>query len=96
MYTNDEWSLEHVWNMTQLSTNNDDYQRRLKEILKEGAVLTMIRGSEHLDLSSGEQEEDMIRLREENTILKHQLERSQQEVRLSNRRLQETQVQKQV
>ena len=60
VFTNNEWLLKHVWNMTQLTANNDDYQRRLKEIQKEGEVLDMIRRSEHLDLSSGEQEEEMI------------------------------------
>ena len=93
MYTNDEWSLEHVWNMTQLTSSNDDYQRRLKEIQKEGEVLNMIRRSEHLALSSGEHEEVMIRLREENIILHQQLEESQQEVTRCNTRLQKTQVQ---
>ena len=93
MYTNNEWSVEHVWGMTQLTTNNDDYQRRLKEIQKEGEVLDMIRRSEHLALSSGEQEKEMIRLREENIILHQQLEESSQEVRRSNTTLQETQAQ---
>ena len=74
MYTNDEWLVEHVWNMTQLTTNNDGYQRRLKEIQKEGEVLDMIKRSEHVALSSGEQEEEMIELREENSILKIELE----------------------
>ena len=95
MYTNDEWLVEHVWNMTQLTTNNDGYQRRLKEIQKEGEVLDMIKRSEHLALSSGEQEEEMIRLREENSILKIQLEESQQETtetrRQANSSLKETQ-----
>ena len=95
MYTNDEWSLERVWNMTQLTTNNDDYQRRLKEIQKEGEVLNMIKRSERLALSSGEQEEEMTRLREENSILKIQLEESQQETtetrRQANSSLKETQ-----
>ena len=93
MFTNNEWLLKHVWNMTQLTTNNDDYQRRLKEIQKEGEMLDMIRKSEHLALSSGEHEEEMIRLREENIILRQQLEESHQEMRRSNTRLQETQVQ---
>ena len=93
MYTNDEWLVEHVWDMTQLTTNNYDYQKRLKEIQKEGEVLHMIKRNEHLALSSGEQEEEMVRLREENIMLHQQLEESQQEVRRSNRRLQETQVQ---
>ena len=95
MYTNDEWLLEHVWNMTQLTTNNDGYQRRLKEIQKEGEVLDMIKRSEHLALSSGGQEEVMIRLREENSILKLQLEESRQETtqtrRQANSSLKETQ-----
>ena len=90
MYTNNEWSVENVWNMTQLTTQNDVYQRRLKAIQKEEG---MIRRSEHLALSSGEQEEEMIRLREEIRILKQQLEDSQQEVRRSNATLKETQVQ---
>ena len=77
MYTNNEWSLEHVWDMTQLTSSNDDYQRRLKEVQKEGDELDMIR-SEHLALSSGEQGEEMIRLREENSILHRQLEESHQ------------------
>ena len=95
MYTNDEWSLEHVWNMTQLTTNNDDYQRRLKEIQKEGEALNMIKRSEHLALSSGEQEEEVIRLRVENSILKIQLEESRQEItqtrRQANSSVKETQ-----
>ena len=95
MYTNDEWLVEHVWNMTQLTTNNDDYQRRLKEIQKEGEELDMIKRSEHLALSSGEQEEEMIRLREENSILKIQLEESHQETtqtrRQANSSVKETQ-----
>ena len=91
MYTNDEWSLEHVWNMTQLTTKNDDYQRRLKEIQKEGEALDVIRKSEHLALSSGEQEEEMIRLREENSILKIQLEESRQETTQTRRQAKETQ-----
>ena len=91
MYTNDEWLVEHVWGMTQLTTNNDDYQRRLKEIQKEGEVLDMIKRSEHLALSSGEQEEEMIRLREENSILKIQLEESRQETTQTRRQAKETQ-----
>ena len=91
MYTNDEWLLEHVWNMTQLTTNNDDYQRRLKEIQKEGEVLNMIKRSEHLALSSGEQEEEMIRLREENNILKIQLEELRQETTQTRRQAKVTQ-----
>ena len=70
--------MEHVWDMKQLTTKNDDYQR-----IRSG----------HIALSSGEQEEEMIRLREENIILCQQLEESHQEVRRSNIRLQETQVQ---
>ena len=93
MFTNDEWLVEHVWDMTQLTINNDDYQRRLKEIQKEGEVLDMIKRSENLALSSGEQEEEMIRLREENIILHQQLEESQQEVIRSNTRQHEIQVQ---
>ena len=81
--------------MTQLTTNNDDYQRRLKEIQKEGEVLNMIKRSERVALSSGEQEEEMTRLREENSILKIQLEESQQETtetrRQANSSLKETQ-----
>ena len=69
--------MENVWNMTQLTTQNDVYQRRLKAIQK---TVGMIK-SEHLALSSGEQEEEMIRLREEIRILKQQLEDSPQEVR---------------
>ena len=91
MYTNDEWSVEHVWNMTQLTTNNDDYQRRLKEVQKEGEVLNMIKRSEHLALSSGEQEEEMIRLTEEISILKIQLEESRQETTQTRRQAKETQ-----
>ena len=91
MYTNDEWLVEHVWNMTQLTTNNDGYQRRLKEIQKEGEVLDMIKRSEHLALSSGEQEEEMIRLREEISILKVQLEESRQETTQTRRQAKETQ-----
>ena len=90
MYTNDEWSVENVWNMTQLTTQNDVYQRRLKAIQKE---VGMIRRNEHLALSSGEQEGEMIRMREEIRILKQQLGDSQQEVRRSNATLQETHVQ---
>ena len=91
MYTNDEWLVEHVWGMTQLTINNDDYQRRLKEIQKEGEVLNMIRKSEHLALTSGEQEEEMIRLREENSILKIQLEELHQETTQTRRQAKETQ-----
>ena len=91
MYTNDEWLVEHVWDMTQLTTNNDNYQRRLKEIQKEGEVLNMIKRSEHLALSSGEQEEEMIRLREENSILKIQLEELRQEIAQTSRQAKETQ-----
>ena len=40
--TNDEWLVEHIWNMTQLTTNNDDYQRRMKEIQNEGELLDTI------------------------------------------------------
>ena len=90
MYTNDEWLVEHVWNMTQLTTNNDDYQRRLKEIQKEGEVHDMIKRSEHLALSSGEEEEEMIQLREENSILKIQLEESRQETTQTRREAKET------
>ena len=89
MHSNDELSLVHVWNMT---TQYDDYQRRLKEIQGEGEVFNIIR-SEHLALSLEEQEEEMIRLREEISILKQQLEESRQKVRQSKTRLQETQVQ---
>ena len=71
--------MEHVWNMTQLSTKRDDYQRRLKGVQKEGEVLDIIR-SECLVLSSGKQKEEMTRLREENSILKEQLDDSQQEI----------------
>ena len=91
MYTNDEWLVCHVWDMTQLTTNNDDYQRRLKEIQKEGEVLNMIKRSERLALSSGEQEEELIRLREENSILKIQLEASRQETNQTRRQAKETQ-----
>ena len=87
MYTNNEWSVENVWNMTQLTTQNDVYQRRLKAIQKEVGMI------KHLALSSGEQEEEMIQLREEIGILKQQLEDSQQEVRRSNATLKEMQVQ---
>ena len=91
MYTNDEWLVEHVWDMTQLTTNNDVYQRRLKEIQKKGEVLSMIKRNEHLALSSGEQEEELIRLREENSILKIQLEASRQETNQTRRQAKETQ-----
>ena len=90
MYTNNEWSLEHVWDMTQLTSSNDDYQRRLKEVQKEGDELDMIR-SEHLALSSGEQGEEMIRLRDEIRILKIQLEESRQETTQTRRQAKETQ-----
>ena len=83
MYTNDEWSLKHAWNMT---TQYDDYQRRL-------LAFDLIRKSERLSLSSGEQEEEMIRLRGEKSLLNQQLEVLCQEARQSNTRLQETQVQ---
>ena len=83
VYTNDEWSMEHVWDMKQLTTKNDDYQRRLKEIQKEGEVLDMIRRSKRLALSSREQK--MIRLREENSILRQQLEVSCQETTQTRR-----------
>ena len=89
MYTNDEWSMEHVWNMT---TQYDDYQRRLKEIQREGEVFDVIK-SEHLPLSSEKQEEEMIQLREEINIPKQKLEESRQKVGQSKTRLQETQVQ---
>ena len=91
MYTNDEWLAEHVWDMTQLTTNNDDYQRRLKKIQKEGEVLDMIKRSEHLALSSGEREEEMIRIIEDNSILKIQLEESRQETNQTRRQAKETQ-----
>ena len=90
MYTNDEWLVELVWNMTQLTTNNDDYQRRLKEMQKEGEALDMIKRSEHLALSSGEQEEEMIRLREDNSILKIQLEELHQETTQTRKQAKET------
>ena len=83
MYTNDEWSLKHAWNMT---TQYDDYQRRL-------LAFNLIRKSERLALSSGEQEDEMIRLRGEKSLLNQQLEVLHHEVRQSNTRLQETQVQ---
>ena len=91
MYTNDEWLVEHVWDMTQLTTNNDGYLRRLKEIQKEGEVFDMRNRSEHLALSSGEQGEEMIRLRDEICILKIQLEESRQETTQTRRQAKETQ-----
>ena len=91
MYTNDEWLVEHVWDMTQLTTNNDVYQRRLKEIQKNGEVLAMIKRSEHIALSSGEQEEELIRARDEIRILKIQLEESRQETTKIRRQAKETQ-----
>ena len=91
MYTNDEWLVEHVWDMTELTTNNDVYQRRLKEIQKEGPVLAMIKKSEHIALSSGEQEEELIRARDEIRILKIQLEESRQETTQIRRQAKETQ-----
>ena len=94
MHTNDEWLVEHVWNITQFTTNNDGYLRRLKEIQKEGNVLDMIRKSKHQFLLSGEEDKETIQLRGEVNILHQQLEESQQETtqtrRQSNSNLKET------
>jgi len=46
--------VEHVWNMKQLSTKNDDYQRKVEEIKRKDEVFDITRRSEHLALSSGE------------------------------------------